>query len=52
MSTSTIGTIITAAISTAQDVFTTNLPVVISFAVGVILFFVIWRLFKRATHGR
>lgn len=52
MSTTTIASVIDTAITTATSVFTTNLPTVISFAVGIILFFVIWRLFKRATHGR
>jgi len=52
MSTTTIATIFTSAIATATDVFTTNLPVIITFAVGIILFFVLWRLFKKATKSK
>lgn len=50
MATSTISIIINAAISTAGGIFTTNLPVVISFAVGVMLFFVVWRIWKWAVN--
>lgn len=43
MTTTTIVTILTDAIDQAQDVFTVALPYLVTFAVGLLIFWTLWR---------
>ncbi len=52
VSTTTINTAVTDSLATLTTVLTTNVPLVVSFAVGLITLFFVWRLFKRFIKGR
>ncbi len=48
----TINTAVSDSISTVTDLLTTNLPLLIGFAISLIVFFFVWRLAKRFLKGR
>jgi len=52
VSTSTIDSVVTSSLSTLTSVLTTNLPLVIGFAVSIIGLMLAWKYFRRFIGGK
>jgi len=52
VSTSTINTVVSDSLTTLTSVLTTNLPLVVGFAVSIIGLMLAWKYFRRFIGGR
>jgi len=52
VATATINTAVTDSISTVTSLLTTNIPLLVGFAISLIALFFIWRLVKRFLRGK